>query len=542
MSVRNGLVLLLALSALLFLAGCGSGSSVTNAVAPPSGGFSNSNLSGTYVFSVSGSDVNGLPFAVVGTFNANGSGGNGKGGITGGTIDINDTSFAESSPAIPPVANAAINSNSFYIVGVDGRGQATLGTSTPFGNITLDFVLTSSTHGLVTEFDANGSGSGTLDLQTSGLTQASLTGPYALIFSGVDPSATAIFASVGAFTLDPNGNITLGVEDFNDGDIAYPNQGLGGAVTLGPSSTPSTLLSTSSFSLTYDVYAIDATHLKFIEMDALPILSGDAYSQPSAAISTGTMAFTMAGSEVAVGGFMVTDGSGNITSASTEDINNGGTPSSEPITFSGTYTSAGSLTAARSQLTLSGFFGGTQYAAYPSSGGLLMLEIDDDGILTGAAYPQTPGATFAASEGYGLNLSGANLTNSVEVDDIAEFAADSTGTTVTGVIDENYPGANPPPYGLALDGTYILPTNGRGSITATAGSGSNTTLNGGFGLTFYTVDGTTFPFIETDNAGQVATGVFVEQNPAAPVGGIAKPAMFVVHPLVKPHAARQKKK
>ena len=146
----------------------------------------------------------------------------------------------------------------------------------------------------------------------------------------------------------------------------------------------------------------------------------------------------------------------------------------------------------------SGFVAGSTYAAYPSSGGLLLLEIDNTGIMTGAAYTQTAGATFAASQGYGLNLSGDNLSAASEVDDIAEFAANSTGNTITGLIDENSTSAGPVTFGTALtSGTYVAPVNGRGAIAATAGtSSSNTTLNGGFALTFYTVDGTTFPFIE----------------------------------------------
>ena len=59
---------------LAVLAGCGGSSGTANPVAPPSGGFSNSNLNGTYVFSISGTDVNGTPYAMVGTFTANGSG------------------------------------------------------------------------------------------------------------------------------------------------------------------------------------------------------------------------------------------------------------------------------------------------------------------------------------------------------------------------------------------------------------------------------------------------------------------------------------
>ena len=162
MSVRTGLVLLLAVSTLSLLVGCGSSS--PTAVAPPSGGFSVSNLNGTYVFSVSGIDVNGVPLSILGALTANGSG-----GITGGTIDINDP---DSDLSAEQVADAAISSGSSYKVGVDGRGQASLNTSTPFGTITLDFVLADPTHGLVTEFDGNATGSGTLDLKASGTTPA----------------------------------------------------------------------------------------------------------------------------------------------------------------------------------------------------------------------------------------------------------------------------------------------------------------------------------------------------------------------------------
>ncbi len=147
MSLRNRLVLPVVLASLGVLVGCGSGGSFTTPIPPPGGSFSNANLNGTYVFSVSGTDMTGAPYAIVGSFTANGSGGNGQGGITGGSIDLND-------PGVPTlVSNAAIGSGSSYKVNVDGRGQATLNTTTAFGNITLDFVLQDSSHGLVTEFD-----------------------------------------------------------------------------------------------------------------------------------------------------------------------------------------------------------------------------------------------------------------------------------------------------------------------------------------------------------------------------------------------------
>jgi hypothetical protein len=73
MSLRNRFVLPFALSILAVLAGCGSSTSAP--IPPPSGGFSNSNLKGTYVISTSGTDVNGFYLATAGTIAANGSGG-----------------------------------------------------------------------------------------------------------------------------------------------------------------------------------------------------------------------------------------------------------------------------------------------------------------------------------------------------------------------------------------------------------------------------------------------------------------------------------
>src|SRR5215471_8896279 len=296
----NRLVLPVVLAALAILPSCGSGSSgTTNPVAPPSGSFSNSNLNGTYVFSVSGIDVNQAPYAVAGTFSANGSG-----GITAGTIDVNDADL------FAPVADSPITGNSSYKVNVDGRGQIALATS-PLGTITLDFVLQDSSHGLLTEFDANATGSGTLDLQST----ATPSGPYAFNLSGSDFSngtAANPFATIGNFTVGSGGAIT-GLEDLNDNGIAYGNESLTGTVVAGPAATPATVLATGFGTLTFDVFVIDSTHLKFIEMDAGSNLVGDAYAATSATMPTGTLAFTLAGSYPAANtvsaaaGFMVTD-------------------------------------------------------------------------------------------------------------------------------------------------------------------------------------------------------------------------------------------
>jgi hypothetical protein len=553
MSVRNGIVLLAALSMLLFLAACGNGNTITNPVAPPSGNFSNGNLKGTYVFSASGTDANGYPFAMLGTFTANGNG-----GITTGAIDINDAEFPSG-----PLANSPINNNSTYSIGPDGRGLVTLGVPhNPFGspsgaNIILDCVLADSTQGLVTAFDTNYSGSGTFDLQTA----ATPSGSYAFSLSG-SSSGGSLYATVGNFAV--SGGAFSGLDDLNEGGLRnYADQALTGSLTLGPSSTPSTTFDTAAFNGVFDTVAVDSTHLKLIEMDSTATLSGDAYSQTSSnnTIPAETLAFTLdglaaSGAPLAAGGFMVTDGAGNITTASTEDYNSGGSASSNPGPFTATYTAAGT-----GRYTLANFAtfvpANATFVAYPSSGGLLLLEGDSVGNITfGAAYPQTAGATFAASQGYALNLSGINLGSSQtgqpasEVDDIAEFTANSSGATVTGIIDENSPsgassgglggGGGGPNGDIPLDGNYAGPdSTGRGQISASAGSQNSSTLNGGFLINFYTTDGTTFPFIEMDS-GQVGAGIFLLQNPSGSSAAIAHPHMFVPRPVIRPHAAKKK--
>ena len=557
MSLSRSLVAPAILFAFAALTGCGgNGSGITNPVAPPSGGFSNSNLKGTYVFSVSGADFNGAPYAVVGTFAANGSG-----GISSGAYDMNDAEFP--SLSVSPVAAQSITGGS-YSVQVDGRTRITLNTTTPFSgssggasNITVDLVLQNSSHGLVTQFDTNATGSGTVDLQTSGATP---TGTYAFSLSGVTVSGAPL-ATVGNFTV---GTGITGLIDTNEGGILfYANEPLTGSLALGPSATPATTFSSAALNGTFDVVAIDATHLKFIEMDATNILAGDAFSQTSTAMPVGTQAFALAGcapcssssfNPEAMGGFMVTDASGNITNSSTEDYNVGGTSNISSTTstsgpFTGAYAPTSSSTGRYQLSSFTSFVGGTTYAAYPSSGGLLLLEMDSAGLSIGAAYPQTSGASFAASQGYGLNLTGTAAVSSstgsttVEVDDIAEFTSATGGTLSSGVIDENYAGGSPN-YGLALtSGSYSGPdSSGRYFLSASAGNNNNSTLNGGFNLVFYSADGVTFPFIDVDST-QVASGVFVEQSPTAASSSAAiKSTMYMAPPVFRSHVLKKKLK
>jgi len=495
MSLRNRIVLPMILSALAVLAGCG-GSSSSNPVPPPSGAFSNTSFNGTYTFSVLGEDIgtgNGSPFAMSGTLTACGCT---AGTISAGTVDIIDNTGT--APA------AAIGSNSVYSVTQDGRGFAQL-FITPTGGtvfeIDVDFVLTSSSHGLITRFDGSGTGSGTIDVQPAAVAQSSLAStPYVVSLSGSDLAGDPL-VQLAAFTLDTTGAVTTGVADTTLYIVPslqatpYANSTLSGSMLVGSGTAPGTASLTTSFgTLNFDVYAVDATHLKLIENDGVEILVGDVFTQSNATIPAGNLVFNVAGPDpgavpFVAGGIMASDGVSAITTGS-EDLNDGGqidfgTNPAVPQTFSGTFTATGG---GRFQVTLATFDGGTSFAAYPSSNGILLQEIDagaGSGATSGVALLQTSGAGIAASQGYGMDLTGVDIINGPEVDEIAEFNA--TSSALTGFVDEN-------DLTIALgtsnlSGAYAPLSNGTGSATFNAGLGA---------MFYYSADTSTSLFISTD--------------------------------------------
>ena len=539
MSLRYRLFLLFSLSALAVFTACGGGGSSNPPVnPPPSGSFTNSNLSGNYVFSVTGT-ANDSPsndfVTIMGSFTADGSG-----NITGGVLDQNST--ATNGLILDTITSGT------YSVGADGRPSGS--SSVPGGLLTLqtqnsgtflfDYVLTSSTHGLLTEFDSFGSASGSLDLQAN-VSQADLNGQsYAFNFTGSSGFGTNLcglatsgssvpFATVGAFTLDSNGTVASGVEDFNNNCTSSGSTNLaitGGDIdlsTLPGTAALTTGTGTSAITYTFDVYPIDPTHLKFIEIDTQPMLAGDAFTQTSS-IPSGNNVFTMAGFDIALGGPFTAagifdfDSNGNIKSDSVEDVNDAGSIGEVGSIAGGPAITAISppLTGGRTEITfVTGFVNGNNglacssdciFAAYPSTGGLQMLEIDDAGATSGIAYAQT-GTILASGEGFGMNMTGVT-TNSAE-DDIAQFT--NNNGSFSGIIDINDQGATSfkNSYSAAYAADSAVP--GRGSISPN---------NFGFFLTTYVVDSSTAVAVSSDQT-FVGLGSLAQQNSSARSNAVA---------------------
>jgi hypothetical protein len=516
-----------AFSTLAARAGCGGGSGRQRPTPPPTGGFTNSSLNGTYTFSVAGADSAGI-FTMAGSFVACGCS---QGTISSGMVDVTNPS------GIFPASTLA--SNSSYHITPDGRGVARLFITTTssgsLGEIDIDFVLSSPSHGLVIRFDASGTGSGSIDQQPSAVTQATLSAtPYAFSLSGGDLNNSPV-TMVGAFTVDGSGNITTGVEDFNNHGAVLSQQALSGSVTVGSGTAPGqAILTTSSGSRSFSVYPIDATHLKLIENDGLAVLMGDAFNQPTASIAAGTLVFTLTGLDTnnpadlfATAGFMTSDGNGLLTDGS-EDVNDAGlvdnnTNPATPFAFSGTFSYTGG---GRYQVTLSNYVGGSAFAAYPSSAGLLMLQIDNTagGITAGVAVAQLPGGGITASQGYALNLTGEDLSTGSEIDQIAELKTSTT--TLTGLTDQNDGGSA---FTQNVNGTYNF-SNGFGSATFTSGLPN---------LFLYPVDSSTTFFITADPTIAAVGSLQLQAAPAGAAAQASRRQSVVPLQRVLPHAHSQ---
>jgi len=458
---------------LMALAGCGGGATLS--FPPPMGGFTNANLNGPFAFSYTGSDGAGF-LAVAGSFQADGSG-----HITSGLQDINSGFGIHT--------NAAITGT--YTVRADGRGSANL--NSPAGNSVIDFVLVSAGHALITRFDANASGSGTLDQQTtSAFSNTALAGAFAFNLSGIDAVNNPL-AVIGNFTSDTAGNITAGVEDSNDNGGVSANNPLTGSIPVNANGRGAATINTTFGTLTFAFYVVDSTHIKLVEVDSSLALGGEAFRQTGPftnASLSGPFAFTLAGSDIisagpfAAGGVLTSNGAGTVTGG-TEDFNDAGTLNTN-VGLTGNYTMAAN---GRGTLIITATTGTFNFVIYPSAGGVQVMETDLRFVDSGAALQQQTAAftNGSFSGAYGLNFTGASTSG--ELDSIAQFTADGA-SSLSGIIDLNNVGSIT--FGQPLSGSFSVAGNGRTPLTLHTSIGTQN-------MVLYLVNNTRALFIEIDN-------------------------------------------
>lgn len=354
-------------------------------------------------------------------------------------------------------------------------------------------MIVSDTRTLVTRFEKLAGGTGAFDrVNPPDFSTAALAGTFAFSLNGLDAGGKPL-ATVGAITTDASGNITSGVQDESDNGSILTSQAISaGSLQVTSNGRGTATITTSTGPLNFAFYVVDANHIKLVETDKSPVLSGDAFRQNgpfSNATLAGPFAFSASGKDAAhgpyaTGAVLATDGAGAITSGS-EDVNDGGTPTTN-IAITGTY----SLDATgRGTATLTSTSAGTRdFVLYPTTNGILMLNVDNGLVASGTAFAQTRPFTNAVVVGpYAMNF--AQFSSTGEADANAALNANNQGG-MTGLTDINDLGslstATSMTAGFALDST------GHGPFQIGTGLGIQN-------MAIYAVDQTHCLFIGVDS-------------------------------------------
>jgi trimeric autotransporter adhesin len=443
-------------------------------------------LKGDYAFTFSGFSGNGSissVFATVGRFTADGAG-----NLTSGELDTNGVGAG--------TARVAQSFTGTYSIGADNRGVMTLNTSA--GSVKFAFAMLADGKAQWIEFDASGGtgtiGSGTMEkADTTAYSTARMTGDYAFGAAGFDNGNNRA-AIEGRFTSNGTGTLTNAAGDVNAygsvnsmnftaanytlSDTATGRGTMNLAFTFG--GTPATL--------NFVLYVVNSGKLFVMESDAVatttPLLNGVVVQQqtPAAGFSNASLNSNMviyltglsmcgSGSPVpkAVAGLLTADGNGALTL--TFDENFCRAPNS--VTgAAGTYSAS---TNGRTSITI----GGNSLVAYLVNLNQAFLFVSDPNVLFGFGEPQAAGSfTNSAVQGT-YTGSAATPASFAVVAFSGEFTADGVSPTgsITGREDIGAPSG--PVSGAAFNATYSVspsPTNGRGTMTVTSGTGGNAVI------------------------------------------------------------------
>jgi hypothetical protein len=477
--------------------------SLTNTVPPPL-------AAGNYVYYLSGEDNDGgfpSPYFVAGVFSVNSSG-----AITGGEQSFDDNIVFEQ--------DNISSSGSSVVAGNNGNVLITLATCNGIvctsadlnigvaGVETFDASMVSSTNGLLTEYDAWASGSGTLDLQTS---VAAPSGGYAFFVGGIDQYGGPIVIG-GVINVDNvggAGNISGAGSVFDESDAGTlsPDQLFAASTVTGPDAlgqvvftlNPLTTDDLTIFEFEMVGYVVDAGHIRWVEHDFDDSLGGNtggvALAQGS---KTGTYSSTDISGSSGVFGTVGGDANGPLQTAGLLTFNAdgsiGGNVSFNDFTF---FSPQGGATLAAEGSTLctsgtaltpcytidasgTGNDGGTgrisitnltdstatptfnyNLQLYLANAGAVVISMDVNDWSAGLGYPQTGAGSFTASSfsgTYTLNIDqqDTDSTAEFEYDGIGTVTADGTGA-FTGFLDLN-----------GILGTPLTPTPGKaGGVTGT---------------------------------------------------------------------------
>jgi hypothetical protein len=299
------------------------------------------------------------------------------------------------------------------------------------------------------------------------------------------------YALAGAVTIDTNGNVTGGEQDYNDAfGITSPEPSgdsiTGGTLTVDGTTGQGTLtLITDNANVgvagteTLGVQFVNANHALVMQFDGTATSSGSMDTQTLSSSPSGGFAFTLSGVDsaytaVAFGGVFTV--SGTSLSNGIADINDAGTVVLGSA-FTGTFTTPDAF--GRGQVTGINFAGVPLSINYYIVGPEVMRIIDVDAAdsAVGSAFGQGTNATAASNAALGSSvLAMANNPWSSTYGALGQFATSNTTSdpaSFSGVGDVDELDNNFFAQASAMSGQYSIASNGYGSLTITGGLGGS---------------------------------------------------------------------
>ncbi len=307
---------------------------------------------------------------------------------------------------------------------------------------------------------------------------------YAFYLSGLEvASPPSFYALAGSVTVDGNGNVLGGEQDYNDGigiqspepsgDAILPGSA---ALTVNATTGQGTLtLTTNNPNLgvsgveTLGVQFVNTNHAMIVQFDGTATSSGSMDVQTlSSALNDGNYAFTLSGVDtsgapVVYGGVFSISSSGSAL-AGTFDVDDAGT-TTLGTSFSGTIAGPdafgrGTITA--STLPISSL---SYYVVGPAAIRTIDVDATDSGV--GSVFGQGTGTFSNASLGSSVFGVESNSFGNLYAA-AGQFTVPASGT-FSGVADDNEFDNGVIVPGASISGSYSVASNGYGSLTIKPG-------------------------------------------------------------------------
>jgi hypothetical protein len=500
---------------------------------------SSATLNGQYAFFLTSPTGNRGSTSLAGSVSLHGDG-----TVNGGVVDIISPALLDLQDQILSTSSSAPLLPSSYVVDANGRGNMSLQTANG-QTLQFSFVLTSSTHALLTEIDGN-PGSGSLDQQqrpTAGFTASQIKGGYSFTMTGTSKTDSAIkVSSGGILTADGVTGVSNGTLDVNTAGV-MSRSSFSGSFSEPDSNGRGTFVLSSGSTLTY--YIISAKALRIFEADNLGLMGGSAYAQGGSDIFIANDCFyqhsgwSSAGLTVTAGQFFIPEMENDITTG-ISDSNAGGSPTTPSTGIRVTGSSGISNPDGTGTLTLVDAAGSSTFNLYAvdrsvnmvdpgnsapdfngGAGNILLLHTDASINGTGTLILKRQPAFSVLLGNFAVQLKNSvtTSTGTNESDLVGLVTGDGTGQLSDGVANYDKNGSGGPVRDAPvtggsstdnenpgrLTGSMTVPTPGLATAYPFISSSATT-----FQVSYYQINGSLAFVIQTDSSANVS-GYLIQQ-------------------------------